>query len=128
MDAGRITAVGTDVATRYVIGSWARWFHTYTAAQEASVPGYELAGKTGTAQKPDPKTGEVRPLSMKPSEVRDFLDARVATCVAAGIRRDRIAIDPGFAATQLARDTAADRPRRCVGLRFHWALGVINPK
>lgn len=28
--------VGTDVATRYVIGSWARWFHTYTAAQEAS--------------------------------------------------------------------------------------------
>ena len=26
-------------------------------AQEASVAGYELAGKTGTAQKPDPKTG-----------------------------------------------------------------------
>ena len=26
-------------------------------AQEASVDGYELAGKTGTAQKPDPKTG-----------------------------------------------------------------------
>jgi cell division protein FtsI/penicillin-binding protein 2 len=26
-------------------------------AQDVSVPGYQLAGKTGTAEKPDPKTG-----------------------------------------------------------------------
>jgi cell division protein FtsI (penicillin-binding protein 3) len=26
-------------------------------AQEAQVPGYALAGKTGTAEKPDPETG-----------------------------------------------------------------------
>jgi dihydropteroate synthase len=30
------------------------------------------------------------------AEVRDFLAARVAACVAAGIPRDRITIDPGF--------------------------------
>jgi dihydropteroate synthase len=30
------------------------------------------------------------------AEVRDFLASRVAACVAAGIPRDRIVIDPGF--------------------------------
>jgi dihydropteroate synthase len=30
------------------------------------------------------------------AEVRDFLSARAAACVAAGIARDRIVVDPGF--------------------------------
>ena len=46
--------------------------------------------------------GEPRTMQAAPSyddvvaEVRDFLLARAAACVAAGIARERIAIDPGF--------------------------------
>jgi dihydropteroate synthase len=46
--------------------------------------------------------GEPRTMQANPTyadvvaEVRDFLVARAAACLAAGIARDRIAIDPGF--------------------------------
>lgn len=46
--------------------------------------------------------GEPRSMQHSPSyqdvvaEVGDFLEARIATCAAAGISRDRIIIDPGF--------------------------------
>jgi len=46
--------------------------------------------------------GEPRTMQANPTyadvvaEVRDFLVARAAACIAAGIARDRIAIDPGF--------------------------------
>jgi len=52
---------GRRVVTRRTAGDVARMLEGVLAAggtaQEASVPGYTLAGKTGTAQKPDPKTG-----------------------------------------------------------------------
>ncbi len=52
---------GRRVVSRDTAGKVSRMLEGVLAAggtaQEASVPGYELAGKTGTAQKPDPKTG-----------------------------------------------------------------------
>ena len=52
---------GRRVISRDTAGKVSRMLEGVLAAggtaQEASVPGYELAGKTGTAQKPDPKTG-----------------------------------------------------------------------
>jgi dihydropteroate synthase len=45
----------------------------------------------------EPKTMQADPVYANVvAEVRDFLAARVAACVASGIERDRIAIDPGF--------------------------------
>jgi dihydropteroate synthase len=45
----------------------------------------------------EPRTMQANPVYADVvAEVRDFLAARVAACVAAGIPRDRIAIDPGF--------------------------------
>jgi cell division protein FtsI/penicillin-binding protein 2 len=55
------TDKGRRVVSRDTAGKVSRMLEGVFAAggtaQEASVPGYELAGKTGTAQKPDPKTG-----------------------------------------------------------------------
>jgi len=55
------TDAGRRVVSRDTAGKVSRMLEGVLAAggtaQEASVPGYELAGKTGTAQKPDPKTG-----------------------------------------------------------------------
>ncbi len=52
---------GRRVVTSKTAGQVAQMLEGVLAAggtaQEASVPGYTLAGKTGTAQKPDPKTG-----------------------------------------------------------------------
>ena len=52
---------GRRVVSRDTAGKVSRMLEGVLAAggtaQEASVSGYELAGKTGTAQKPDPKTG-----------------------------------------------------------------------
>lgn len=52
---------GRRVVSRDTAGKVSRMLEGVLAAggtaQEASVAGYELAGKTGTAQKPDPETG-----------------------------------------------------------------------
>ena len=52
---------GRRVVSRKTAGQVAQMLEGVLAAggtaQEASVPGYKLAGKTGTAQKPDPRTG-----------------------------------------------------------------------
>ena len=52
---------GRRVVSRDTAGKVSRMLEGVLAAggtaQEASVSGYEVAGKTGTAQKPDPKTG-----------------------------------------------------------------------
>lgn len=48
-----------------------------------------LRGEPATMQS-DPQYRDVV------AEVREFLAARVATCVAAGIARDRLVVDPGF--------------------------------
>jgi dihydropteroate synthase len=45
----------------------------------------------------EPKTMQAEPVYADVvAEVREFLGARLAACVAAGIPRDRVAIDPGF--------------------------------
>jgi dihydropteroate synthase len=59
------------------------------AASDAAVCLMHMRGEPKTMQA-DPVYADVV------TEVRDFLAARVAACVAAGIARDRIAIDPGF--------------------------------
>jgi dihydropteroate synthase len=59
------------------------------AASDAAVCLMHMRGEPRTMQA-DPVYADVV------AEVREFLAARVAACVAAGIPRDRIAIDPGF--------------------------------
>ena len=59
------------------------------AASEAAVCLMHMRG--------EPKTMQAEPVYADVvAEVRDFLAARIAACVAAGIARERIAIDPGF--------------------------------
>jgi dihydropteroate synthase len=48
-----------------------------------------MQGEPGTMQR-DPAYGDVV------AEVREFLAARLAACVAAGIPRERLLVDPGF--------------------------------
>jgi len=59
------------------------------AASEAAACLMHMRGEPKTMQA-DPVYADVV------AEVRDFLAARVAACVAAGIPRDRLTIDPGF--------------------------------
>lgn len=59
------------------------------AASEAAVCLMHMQGDPGSMQR-DPRYGDVV------AEVGAFLAARVAACVAAGIGRDRLLIDPGF--------------------------------
>ncbi len=59
------------------------------AASEAAVCLMHMRGEPKSMQA-DPVYADVV------AEVRDFLAARVAACVAAGIPRDRLTIDPGF--------------------------------
>jgi dihydropteroate synthase len=59
------------------------------AASEAAVCLMHMRG--------EPKTMQAEPVYADVvAEVRDFLAARIAACVAAGIPRERITIDPGF--------------------------------
>lgn len=59
------------------------------AASEAAVCLMHMRGA--------PKTMQAEPVYADVvAEVRDFLAARIAACVAAGIARERITIDPGF--------------------------------
>ena len=59
------------------------------AASDCAVCLMHMRGDPATMQR-DPQYADVV------AEVRDFLARRVADCERAGIRRDRIAIDPGF--------------------------------
>ncbi len=59
------------------------------AASDAAVCLMHMQGEPRTMQA-DPVYGDVV------AEVRDFLAGRAAACVAAGIDRDRIVVDPGF--------------------------------
>ena len=72
-----ITALGAPAALEAV------------AASEAAVCLMHMRG--------EPKTMQAEPVYADVvAEVRDFLAARIAACVAAGIARERITIDPGF--------------------------------
>ena len=59
------------------------------ASLDAAVCLMHMQGEPRTMQS-DPRYGDVA------GEVADFLSRRVAACVAAGIDRSRIAVDPGF--------------------------------
>jgi dihydropteroate synthase len=59
------------------------------AASGAAACLMHMQGEPGTMQA-DPRYGDVV------GEVRGFLRARVAACVAAGIPRERLVVDPGF--------------------------------
>ncbi|MBK7815198.1 MAG: dihydropteroate synthase [Rhodocyclaceae bacterium] len=59
------------------------------AASNAAVCLMHMQGEPRTMQS-DPRYGDVV------TEVASFLDARVAACMAAGIDKNRIVIDPGF--------------------------------
>ena len=59
------------------------------AASQAAVCLMHMQGEPGTMQA-SPRYGDVV------AEVRGFLRSRVDACVAAGIARERLAIDPGF--------------------------------
>jgi dihydropteroate synthase len=59
------------------------------AGSDAAVCLMHMQGEPGTMQD-EPCYGDVL------AEVRSFLGRRVAACVAAGIARSRIAVDPGF--------------------------------
>jgi dihydropteroate synthase len=59
------------------------------AASQAAVCLMHMQGEPGTMQA-DPRYGDVV------AEVRGFLRSRVEACVAAGIPRTRVAVDPGF--------------------------------
>jgi dihydropteroate synthase len=59
------------------------------AASQAAVCLMHMQGEPGTMQA-DPRYGDVV------AEVRGFLRSRVEACLAAGIPRTRLAVDPGF--------------------------------
>ncbi len=59
------------------------------AASEAAAILVHMAGEPATMQD-DPRYGDA------PSEVYDWLESRVAACLAAGIPRERLAVDPGI--------------------------------
>jgi dihydropteroate synthase len=59
------------------------------AASQAAVCLTHMQGEPGTMQA-DPRYGDVL------AEVRGFLRSRVDACLAAGIPRARVAVDPGF--------------------------------
>jgi dihydropteroate synthase len=62
----------------------------------------EIVARSGAAVCLMHMQGEPRTMQEKPvygdvvAEVRDFLAARAAACVAAGVARERIVVDPGF--------------------------------
>jgi len=88
--------------------------------------------------------GEPRTMQVAPSyddavaEIRDFLVERVATCVAAGIDRTRLVVDPGFgfgktlahnlALLRRLGDLGRDLPPMLVGLSRKSVLGAITGK
>jgi dihydropteroate synthase len=59
------------------------------AASDAAICLMHMQGEPGTMQAA-PRYADVV------AEVREFLRARVAACIAAGIARERLAVDPGF--------------------------------
>ncbi len=68
----------------------------------ASPQALDIAAASGTAVCLMHMQGEPRTMQLAPAygdvvaEVRDFLDARARACIAAGIARERIVVDPGF--------------------------------
>lgn len=78
-----------------------------------------MQGEPATMQD-DPSYGDVV------AEVRDFLRARAAACVAAGIARERICIDPGIGFGKRVEHNLALLARldELAGLGFPVLLGV----
>ena len=144
VDSGALLSVDTRHAevARHVIAAGADIVNDVAAGSDpdmlsviaSSDVGYAVMHKQG-----EPQTMQVDPqYEDVVGEVRSFLDDRVRACVAAGIDRERLMIDPGFGfgktlehnLSLFARlpDVRVDRLPLLVGVSRKRMLGAITGK
>jgi len=87
--AERALQAGADIVNDVSAGRWDERMLPVVAASRAGMVLMHMKGEPGTMQA-DPRYRDVV------GEVQDFLRERISACLAAGIRREALAIDPGI--------------------------------